>query len=296
MEKRVTAPGLMEMKARGEKISVLTAYDYAWGSLPTRPASTSCLSAIRWAWSCSATRIPCQVTMEDMIRHTAAVARGAKRALVVSDMPFLSFQVNEEEAVRNAGRLVREAGAQAVKLEGSDHIAQADQRIVDIGIPVMGHVGLTPQSVHQFGGYKMQGKDAAQRRADPPRSAGPAGSRRVRRSVGSDTSRARQGDHREPGRSRPSASAPARLRRPRARTSRHPRPLRRLTFRRSSSNMPTLAGHARRIQGLQFRHQGTPLPGAQDVTPSPSWGGLGWGRQLPPHRGEGCGWGRKGHR
>ncbi len=101
-----------------------------------------------------------QVTMEDMVRHTAAVARGAKRALVVADMPFLSYQASDEDAIRNAGRLVQEGGAQVVKLEGGGGVVEIIRRIVEIGIPVMGHVGLTPQSVHQLG-YRTQGADAA---------------------------------------------------------------------------------------------------------------------------------------
>lgn len=158
--KKVTAPGLMEMKARGEKISVLTAYDYACGRLVDESGIDVALVGDSLGMVVLGYETTLQVTMEDMARHTAAVARGAKRALVVADMPFMSYQVSDEEAVRNAGRLVQEAGAQAVKLEGSDHIAQVVRRIVDIGIPVMGHVGLTPQSVHQFGGFKIQGKDA----------------------------------------------------------------------------------------------------------------------------------------
>jgi 3-methyl-2-oxobutanoate hydroxymethyltransferase len=102
------------------------------------------------------------VTMDDMLRHTAAVVRGTSRALVIGDMPFMSFQVSAKEALRNAGRFLAEAGATAVKLEGGVTVARTVARITDAGIPVMGHVGLTPQSVHQFGGYKAQGKEAAQ--------------------------------------------------------------------------------------------------------------------------------------
>lgn len=156
----VTAPSLMEMKARGEKISALTAYDYAWGRLIDEAGIDIALVGDSLGMVVLGYENTLQVTMDDMVRHTAAVARGAKTALVVADMPFLSYQVNDEEAVRNAGRLVQQAGAQAVKLEGSDHAAGTIRRIVDIGIPVMGHVGLTPQSVHQMGGFKMQGKDA----------------------------------------------------------------------------------------------------------------------------------------
>lgn len=157
---KITAPRLMEMKVRGEKISVLTAYDYVWGKLMDESGIDVALVGDSLGMVVLGYETTLQVTMDDMVRHTAAVARGAKRALVVADMPFLSFQVSEEEAVRNAGRLVQEANAQAVKMEGSDHLIGTVRRIVDIGIPVMGHVGMTPQSVHQYGGFKMQGKDA----------------------------------------------------------------------------------------------------------------------------------------
>ncbi len=159
-QKKVTAPSLMEMKARGEKISVLTAYDYAFGRVADEAGIDVVLVGDSMGMVVLGYETTLQVTMEDMLRHSAAVARGAQRALVVADMPFMSYQVSEEEALRNAGRLMKESCVQAVKLEGSDHIADILRRIVDIGIPVMGHVGLTPQSVNQLGGFRMQGKDA----------------------------------------------------------------------------------------------------------------------------------------
>lgn len=158
--KRITAPGLMEMKARGEKISMITAYGYPWAKLADEAGIDVLLVGDSLGNVVLGYENTLHVTMEDMVRHTGAVARGAKRALVVADMPFLSYQVSTEEAIRNAGRLIKEANAHAVKMEGSDHIVGTIKRLVEIGIPVMGHVGLTPQSVHQFGGYKMQGKDA----------------------------------------------------------------------------------------------------------------------------------------
>jgi len=151
----------MDMKAAGEKISVITAYGYPWAKIADQVGIDVLLVGDSLGMVVLGYENTLQVTMEDMVRHSAAVARGAARALVVADMPFLSFQVNQDEAIRNAGRLIREGGAQAVKMEGSDHIADTIRRVVDIGIPVMGHVGLTPQSVHQFGGFKMQGKDEA---------------------------------------------------------------------------------------------------------------------------------------
>lgn len=156
---KITAPSLMEMKTRGEKISVLTAYDYAWGRLIDEAGIDVALVGDSLGMVVLGYDTTLQVTMEDMLRHTAAVARGAKRALVIADMPFLSYQISAEEAIRNAGRLIQEANAQAVKMEGSDHLIETIRRIVEIGIPVMGHVGMTPQSVHQYGGYKIQGKD-----------------------------------------------------------------------------------------------------------------------------------------
>jgi 3-methyl-2-oxobutanoate hydroxymethyltransferase len=101
------------------------------------------------------------VTMDDMVHHTKAVVRGSQRAHVVGDMPFMSYQASPEDALRNAGRLMQEAGAQSVKLEGGRSVAETVRRLVEAGIPVMGHIGLTPQSLHQFGGYKVQGKTPA---------------------------------------------------------------------------------------------------------------------------------------
>lgn len=160
MEKlKVTAPGLVEMKSRGEKISVLTAYDYATGRLIDESGIDVALVGDSLGMVVLGYETTLMVTMDDMIRHSAAVARGAKRALVVADMPFMSYQTSADDAIRNAGALMQ-TGAAAVKLEGGEQVKEIVKRLVDIGIPVMGHVGLTPQSVHQFGGFKIQGKDA----------------------------------------------------------------------------------------------------------------------------------------
>ena len=156
----ITAPMLTEMKSRGEKISVLTAYDYAWGRLIDEAGIDVALVGDSLGMVVLGYENTLQVTMEDMLRHTAAVARGATRALVVADMPFLSYQVDDDDAIMNAGRLVAEAGAKAVKLEGGGEVAEIVARIVNVGIPVWGHVGMTPQSVHLLGGYRMQGKDS----------------------------------------------------------------------------------------------------------------------------------------
>ena len=155
---KVTAPSLSEMKARGEKISCLTAYDYMGGKLVDEAGIDVVLVGDSLGRVVLGFDNELPVTMDDMVRHAAAVARGVERALVVVDMPYLSYQVSEDEAIRNAGRLVKEGGAEAVKLEGA-HFVDTISKLVEIGIPVFGHVGLTPQSVHAMGGMRMQGKD-----------------------------------------------------------------------------------------------------------------------------------------
>jgi 3-methyl-2-oxobutanoate hydroxymethyltransferase len=157
-QKRIRVPDLKERKLRGEKIVVLTAYDATMAGLLDRAGIDVLLvgdSLGNVIMGCDTT-LP--VTLDIMLHHTRAVARGARRALVVADMPFLTFQINADEAVRNAGRLLQEGGAAAVKLEGGRTMAATVRRMVDIGIPVMGHIGLVPQSVHQLGGYRQQGR------------------------------------------------------------------------------------------------------------------------------------------
>jgi 3-methyl-2-oxobutanoate hydroxymethyltransferase len=157
---RITISQVREMKSKGEKIAMLTAYDYSTtriideAGIPLILVGDS-LGMVMLGYDST---IP--VTMEDMLHHTKAVVRGAKKALVIGDMPFMSYQISVEEAMRNAGRFVQEAGAQAVKLEGGVTVAEKVRRIVDAGIPVMGHIGLTPQSINQLGGHKVQGKTA----------------------------------------------------------------------------------------------------------------------------------------
>jgi 3-methyl-2-oxobutanoate hydroxymethyltransferase len=157
---RVTVPLFQSAKKSGQRLTVMTAYDWAFARLLDQ-AGVDCLlvgdslgMVVQGHPHCLA------VTMDQMVYHTQMVARAAQRALVVADMPFLSFQVTPEEALRNAGRLIQEGGAAAVKLEGGVVRAQTVRAIVRAGIPVMGHVGLTPQSVHEFGGFKVQ-RDAA---------------------------------------------------------------------------------------------------------------------------------------
>jgi 3-methyl-2-oxobutanoate hydroxymethyltransferase len=156
--KRVRVPDLKEKKARGEKIAVLTAYDATMARLFDRAGIDMLLvgdSLGNVIMGCDTT-LP--VTLEAMLHHTLAVSRGTSHALVVADMPFLTYQVTVSEAVRNAGRLLQEGGAAAVKLEGGRPMLETVERLVDIGIPVMGHLGLTPQAVHKLGGYRRQAR------------------------------------------------------------------------------------------------------------------------------------------
>ncbi|MHB1323290.1 MAG: 3-methyl-2-oxobutanoate hydroxymethyltransferase [Coriobacteriia bacterium] len=157
---RVTTTGLAAMKAAGEPVVMVTAYD-APGARLVEAAGVDVIlvgDSLGMTVLGHASTLP--VTMEDMLRHTAAVARSTDRALLVSDMPFMSYQVSVAEALRNAGRFLAEAGAHAVKIEGGAQMAELVGALTGAGIPVMGHVGLTPQSVNLFGGYRMQGRDA----------------------------------------------------------------------------------------------------------------------------------------
>jgi 3-methyl-2-oxobutanoate hydroxymethyltransferase len=148
------------MKDRGEKISMLTAYDYPTARLLDEAGIEVVLVGDSLAMVGLGYETTLPVTMEEMLHHVRAVSRGVKQALLVADMPFGSFQASVEEGVRNAGRFLKEAGAQAVKLEGGREVADLTRRLTSGGIPVMGHLGLTPQMVHQFGGFKVQGRTA----------------------------------------------------------------------------------------------------------------------------------------
>jgi 3-methyl-2-oxobutanoate hydroxymethyltransferase len=163
MGDKITVPHILKMKQRGELITCLTAYDYAFARI--LDAAGVELLLVGDSLGCVVQGNPntLAVTMDEMVYHTRLVARGRKRALVIGDMPFLSYQVGREQALLNAGRFLSEGGAEAVKLEGGVHVKETIAAIVRAGIPVMGHIGLTPQSVHQFGGYKIQGKDGARR-------------------------------------------------------------------------------------------------------------------------------------
>ena len=162
MAEKVTVPGIVKMKREGKKITCLTAYDYSLARILDDAGVDVILVGDSVGSVVQGQPNTLTVTMDEMIYHTRIVARGCKRALVVGDMPCLSFQVGTEQALRNAGRFLQEAGAEAVKLEGGVSMSVTIAAIVNAGIPVMGHVGLTPQSVHQFGGYKIQGREKGQ--------------------------------------------------------------------------------------------------------------------------------------
>lgn len=157
---RVTVTNLKEKKQAGTPITMLTSYDYAMAKMVDEAGIDMILVGDSLGNVVLGYDSTLPVTMEDMIHHTKAVSRAAKQAMVVADMPFMSYQTSARDALYNAGRLVKEAGAQAVKLEGGIEIAEAVQAIVSAGIPVVGHLGLTPQSIHQLGGFKVQGKDS----------------------------------------------------------------------------------------------------------------------------------------
>jgi len=155
---RITISQIKEMKRKGERIPMLTAYDYPTAKLVEESGVPMILVGDSLGQVVLGYPSTVQVTMEDMLHHTKAVVRGTQRALIVGDMPFMSYQPDISTALRNAGRFLQEAGAQAVKLEGGVTAAETVSQIVEWGIPVMGHIGLTPQSVNQLGGYKVQGR------------------------------------------------------------------------------------------------------------------------------------------
>jgi len=157
---KVTTAVIRKMKQNGEKITMLTAYDFSTAAVMDEAGIDMILIGDSLAMVVLGYDSTLPVTMEDMLHHTKAVSRAAERAMIIGDMPFMSYQASVEEAVRNAGRFMKEAGAHGVKLEGGREVAEVTRRISLAGIPVMAHLGLTPQSVHQLGGYKVQGKEA----------------------------------------------------------------------------------------------------------------------------------------
>lgn len=172
-----TVATFRKAKEDGKKLSMLTAYDYSTASLLDAAGINGILVGDSLGNVILGYEDTISVTMEDMIHHGAAVARGAKNALVVVDMPFMSYQGSVYDALKNAGRLMKEGRANAVKLEGGVEVVPQIQAIVQAGIPVMGHLGLTPQSINAFGGYKVQGKDeaAAQKLLDDAKAIAKAG-------------------------------------------------------------------------------------------------------------------------
>ena len=165
MGDKITVPHILKMKQRGEKITCLTAYDYSFARILDEAGVEMLLVGDSLGCVIQGGTNTLAVTMDEMIYHTRAVVRGRKRALVIGDMPFMSYQVSREQARQNAGRFFQEAGAEAIKLEGGVAVRDSIHAIVTAGMPVMGHIGLTPQSVHQFGGYKIQGRDKSRREA-----------------------------------------------------------------------------------------------------------------------------------
>ncbi len=155
---RVTISQIKEMKQKGEKITMLTAYDYSTAKIVDGVGIPLILVGDSLGMVVLGYESTIPVTMEEMLHHTKAVVRGAKQAMVIGDMPFMTYHISVADALQNAARFIQEGGAQAVKLEGGITVAEKVSRIVECGIPVMGHIGLTPQSIHQFGGFKVQGK------------------------------------------------------------------------------------------------------------------------------------------
>lgn len=175
--KKQTVATFRAAKQAGDKLSMLTAYDYSTAKLIDEAGVEGILVGDSLGMTMLGYDDTLAVTMDDMVHHTRAVTRGATRALVVADMPFMSYHLSPAQAVENAGRLVKEGGAQAVKIEGGAQFAPEIETITRASIPVMGHLGLTPQSINAFGGFKVQGKttQAAQRLVDDARALEAAG-------------------------------------------------------------------------------------------------------------------------
>jgi 3-methyl-2-oxobutanoate hydroxymethyltransferase len=156
----VTISQIKEMKKKGEKITMLTAYDYTTAKIVDQAGVPLILVGDSLGMVVLGYESTVRVSFEEMLHHTKAVMRGVKNALVIGDMPFMTYQACAEDAMRNAARFMRETGCQAVKLEGGVTVEATVKRMTDAGIPVMGHIGLTPQSINQLGGHKIQGKTA----------------------------------------------------------------------------------------------------------------------------------------
>jgi len=159
--KKITVADIIKKKKEGRKIAALTAYDYFTSRIMNEAGIDLILVGDSLGMVVLGYENTIPVTMEEMLHHTKAVVRGNRRCLVVGDMPFLSYHISHEEALRNAGRFIQEGGAGAVKLEGGQEVAALVKKTVGAGIPVLGHIGLTPQSILNLGGYKVQGKNSA---------------------------------------------------------------------------------------------------------------------------------------
>jgi 3-methyl-2-oxobutanoate hydroxymethyltransferase len=157
--KKLTVPDIIALKDKSQKITALTAYDYLMAELLDVTGIDIILVGDSVGMVVGGKPTTLEVTMDQMVYHTQIVNQAVKRALVVADMPFLSYQPSVEQGIYNAGRFLKEAGAQAVKIEGGEIFAPLVQKLVQMGIPVMGHLGLLPQSIHKYGSYKLQGKD-----------------------------------------------------------------------------------------------------------------------------------------
>ncbi len=155
---RVTINQIKEMKQKGEKITMLTSYDYSTAKIVDEIGIPLILAGDSLGMVVLGYESTIPVTMEIMLHHTKAVVRGTKQAMIVGDMPFMTYHTNVDDALKNAARFIQEAGAQAIKLEGGVTVAEKVRRIVECGIPVMGHIGLTPQSINQMGGFRVQGR------------------------------------------------------------------------------------------------------------------------------------------
>jgi 3-methyl-2-oxobutanoate hydroxymethyltransferase len=158
--KKITPVDVQTMKKEGKKISMLTAYDYPMALLEDRAGIEIILVGDSLGMTVLGYENTLPVTMDEMIHHTKAVTRAARTALIIGDMPFMSYNTSERDAIINAGRFMKEGGADAVKLEGGASVKEIVRAIVKAGIPVMGHIGLTPQTISMLGGFKVQGKDA----------------------------------------------------------------------------------------------------------------------------------------
>ena len=160
--KRVTTKSVVEMKANGEKISMLTAYDYTFAKLLDSAGIDVLLVGDSASNVMAGYETTLPITLDQMIYHASSVVRGVERALVVVDLPFGTYQSDPKKALRSATRIMKESGAHAIKLEGGKEEAESIKRIVNAGIPVMGHLGLTPQSIHQFGSFALRAKEEAE--------------------------------------------------------------------------------------------------------------------------------------